>query len=457
MQKSKIILICSATLVLLAGCASLDAVQGSTLNPSRSAQAPIFGFEQAHTVLAQDYLPPELLESPRHRVAPNVWNDGYVNTYTIITPDFTYIVQGSERVKKRVHEIQATAQLRDMPTVATAVKALRDRTTNLVTTPLRAIQGGRARYADAQSAEDKLKNVSSGFGSVISMLGRGIAQLGVTGVRLTKGVSSTKCAGAQCVQKAGADVWSGFNSVMGKHAAAKRFHHRLGTDPYSGNKVLQREIDRLAYTESYTGTGLKTGVGMAGISVLSAVVTNVGYYNNAEFLAIYEDAHNRRNKEKALMHIWGASFADVEQLYENDTFTPTTRTQLTLALTQIEDDHFRAQFISQAAASNTRYMAESRHRIAHYLAERYREGEITGFVADTPATIAMHKSGTLILFFVADDLHWTEDIAGPISDFADIIGNSPQFSGGEIHVLGKATPLFVTNTSAMNIKIFQNR
>jgi hypothetical protein len=50
-----------------------------------SAFAADPGFEQPGPVDAHRFLPPALLESRRHPVSPEAFNDGFVNTYSVQT------------------------------------------------------------------------------------------------------------------------------------------------------------------------------------------------------------------------------------------------------------------------------------------------------------------------------------------------------------------------------------
>ena len=87
------------------------------------------------------------------------------------------------------------------------------------------------------------------------MSGTALKSLAATAWRITTSAAGTKCQGfGGCTSKAGRDIWSGFNSLAGKHNAAKEIHYTLGTDPYTDNQVLQRQVDRLAYADAYTST-----------------------------------------------------------------------------------------------------------------------------------------------------------------------------------------------------------
>lgn len=448
----------------LGACQTLPTHQGPHFGPADDAvqhQEQNSAFEHGKYVPAQDFLTPDLMRSSLHQVNTQAYNDGYANNYEITTPHHVYVVQGTRQAIDLIYEIDATERLRQTPTLAAAGKSFKDRTTNLVQTPYRAIAGGKARYADAQAAQDKsgvgrsLKSVSSGFGSVFAQLGNGMRELGTTGVRIVSSASGTKCSGFNCISKAGGDVWSGFNSLVGKHAAAKRMHQRIGTDPYSDNQVLQREVSRLAYAESYTGTGYKFGIGAAGIPVVSILAKGVGYYNNTEFVAQYEDAHKRRKAERKLLKNWGVDKEAITSLYRNPVFTHTTRTRLVMTLAKIGSQDMRVKLAEQASISTTRYIGESKLAVYEYLAKLDQGGTISGFVQNAPMAIAVRNNDTLILPFAVDYLQWTQEVAGPIQSFANLVGNPTPYRHAEIHIRGTASSLFKDNARKLGLSVVE--
>jgi hypothetical protein len=453
------IALCACFFALITGCESLDYQQGPALRTQTASQQkdrPLAqNFETAHNVPAHQYLDAKFMRSEHHTVAPMAWNDGYANSYEIETTDHVYVVQGTHQARERVREIQATEILRDTHTVEAVAQTAALRTINLVETPVRALTQGAARFGSVRSPIDALMVVPSGAVEILGKLGNGVKEFGVTGARIASGVGSTKCSGFGCVANAGEDIWSGFNSIVGKKGAAVELHQRLGTDPYSDNQVLQREIDRLAYAESYVGTGLKTGIGIAGISILSTWTTNVGVYNNAEFLAIYEDAHKRRNQEKAEMLTWGTDENMLNRLYENEAYTHTTRTRMFTALQRIHDRAFRARYVGMAADAQTRYVADGRLAIIQYFADLDQKDQIKDYAANTPMAIAIGVNNRLILPFVADDLHWTREISAPVAKFAQMVEDNPEITGGEIHVLGHATEMFKQSAQQNGLKVVE--
>ena len=437
----------------LVSCASLPTTQGDPI-PKAIQAAQNGAFETPGPLDAVDFIGAENMQTDLYTIAPKAYNDGYINTYEIITKDHDYYVQGTAKALETLREIKATKILKGTPTVVAAGKSFAERTVNLVETPIRIMNGGFGRLEEARTNRQKVMAVSSGVGDIFSNMAHGLGQLAVTGKRIVTSASGTKCANfGDCAGKAGRDVWSGFNSVVGKHNAARRLHIRLGTDPYTDNKVLQREIDRLAMAESYTGTTYKIGVGNAGIPVWSDWTRGVGYVNNAEFVASYEDAHKRRRAEKKLLTSWGVDKNSIETLYRNPAFTHTTRTRLVQTLSHISFPEYRVKLVKDAANTPTRAAAYSRLQVLAYLAKLERDGQTQGYVTNFTSTIAFSDDGALILPFSVDYMKWTPEMANLVENYAAFSKSHPDYKRAEIHILGQASPTFLKQSKAQGIVV----
>lgn len=435
------------------GCASLDIIQGDPIPKSISAQTNA-KFEAPGPIDAAQFIGADKMQSELYRVSPKAYNDGYINTYEITTKDHDYYVQGTWRALETLNEIQATKILQGTPTIAAAGKSFAERTVNLVETPIRVMNGGFGQLEEARTHKQRLMAMSSGVGDIVGNMAHGLGQMAVTGKRILTSASSSKCTNfGQCAGKAGRDIWSGFNSLVGKHNAARRLHARLGTDPYTDNKVLKREIDRLAYAESYTGTAYKIGVGNAGIPVWSPWTSGVGYVNNGEFLSTYEDAHKQRRAEKALLGQWGVARPTIMTLYGNPAFTHTSRTHLVRALSQMSSPDFRVKLVNEIADAKTRAAAMSRLRVLDYLAKLEKDGKTQGYVTNFTSTIAYTHNGTLVLPFAVDYIKWTPDMANLVENYAQFSMSHPDYKGAEIHILGKASTAFKTHVRAHGLNV----
>ena len=432
------------TLKVLISTALISAAFG--LAPLSQAAAPT-------QVKAQEHLGADWMQSPWHSVNPIAMNDGIFNSYEITTPDGTYVVRGTSQARLNIREIYAIYQLRERSVVGTAANSLTTRTINWVKSPLRAVGYVGKRVGEVDSVEDAVlfapKAVYDTGETVVSSVG----EFAVTGKRIVTGAAGTKCDSfGQCVSDAGSDVWSGLNSLLGKHNAARRLHAEFGTDRQTQNKLLRREIDRLSYTEAYTGSAFKYFVPRAEIDVLSDYQRGIGYFNNAEFAAGYTDAHRPRNAQKKMLSEAGASKKLIDKLYKSELYTHNQRTALADALTVIRTKSTLGGFVAGATEAQNREEAQNIIDVYSYLASQIEQGQLTGF-APEPVIIAQSADGGIYAPMRADYLQWNDTLALT----ANILSANARKSNkqAQLHVLGQASPEISQRLNAMGIRLVQ--
>jgi len=385
-------------------------------------------------VNAAQFLGAEYMQSLYHRVLPQAISDGVMLTYTIETSQQQVSITGTEQAKIRIHEIHATEALRQRSTGGAILDSAKDRTTNLVETPYRIGKTLVNRAGDISNVEEAVLFVPEQVLDTAGNLLSGVGELGVTAMRITKGAAGTKCSGLKCIEKAGSDIWSGVNSLAGKHNASRRLHAEFGTDPQTDNKAYRKQIDRLAYANSYTGTTIKLGAGQAGIEYLSPAFTNVGYVNNAEFVGQYEDAHRQKKHEKEILESWGADPQAIDSFYANTAYTKANRRRLFRALNTLQDKPFAVTLFYGAADIDQRYAADSHVLTYEYIASLAANDEVAAYIANSADPLIALRNGTVILPIYADYLTWSPQLENSLQNL------SQSGQRGSLHVLGYAGP-----------------
>ena len=399
------------------------------------------------TVDAAQFLGSEYMQSAHHRVAPLALSDGHMLRYSIETPYEQLVVTGTEQTKQRIHEIHATEALRQRSTGGAILGAAKDRTTNLVETPYRIGKTLVNRAGDISNVEEAVLFVPKQVGHAAGNLLEGVGELGVTALRITKGAAGTKCSGFGCVEKAGEDIWSGVNSLAGKHNASRRLHAEFGTDPQTDNKAYRKQIDRLAYANSYTGTTIKLGAGQAGIDVISPAFTGVGYVNNGEFIGQYKDAHRQKNFEKESYAAWGADPRAIEDLFQNKAFTKLNRRRLFKALDTIPDKAFAVRLLHDVADSPDRSHTQNYLALYDYIAGLSQRGDVLNYISDTPRPLITSKNGTLIMPVYSDYLTHSSQLKTALQSL------KAQNRQSALHVLGYASSEAIQMAQQLNIQV----
>ncbi|HYQ98221.1 MAG TPA: hypothetical protein VEO92_07615, partial [Candidatus Nitrosocosmicus sp.] len=121
-------------------------------------------YEPSTTLSASQILPPELLAGPNHRVEERVSNDGYLNTYRVVSKFGTFVAVSTPMLRKRISEINALVRMEQIEGTQEFTSSLREAGTdtlvgfkNLVTHPVDTVKGAASGLAVAfRRAGDQL-------------------------------------------------------------------------------------------------------------------------------------------------------------------------------------------------------------------------------------------------------------------------------------------------------------
>ncbi len=407
------------------------------------------------TVSAQKFIPANYMQSAHHRVLPNATSNGFSLIYRIETPAGMHVIEGTDRAISRIDEIHATEVLRGRSTIGVVANSAKNRTLNLVQTPVRLLGAVGHEVGEISSAEDAILFVPVQTGNLVGKVAHGVGELGVTGVRIAKGAAGTRCSGFECLERAGKDILSGANSLTGKHDVSRRLHAEFGTNSETDNEAYRKEIDRISYADAYTGTAYKFGLGTGGadINYFSNVVTGTGYANNGEFLISYKDAYRTRNQDKASLAAWGVPAKTIDAFTNNPAYTQTMRTRLVAALRLMNNLAQQARLAVDAAAARTQYDADSYLAAYEYIAKLAAQGELRGLTQTTPVAAAVKTNERLIMPYRADYLQWTEKSQRPVQILANAARQDATRTLPEIHIIGTASDEFRINAKRMGVNV----
>lgn len=425
----------------------LTSIVLSTVSPA-FAKTPLKAqnFDKTdYRVAAQDILGPEWMSGKYHDVYPYALLEGDFLRYQVRTEDGDVTIKGTQDVRVYIYELYATEILRMRSTPGVVLQSTGSRMVNLVRTPVNVAKGLGRRAEDVNSLGDAAMFVPELTVDVAGGLLKGVGELFVTGERLTSSVGGTKCSGFQCVKKAGSDVWSGTNSLMGKHNASRKIHREFGTDPQTENKDYRFQVDRIAYAESYIGTAVKIGVGNAGIEAVSPIMQGVGYYNNGEFLSGYEDAHRQRNFEKNQIESWGEDRTRIAAFYKSKIFTKLQRRDFFKALNVIHDVEMKRRLFDEAYWVQDRASARAHLSRAQHIAAMSEQGKIIGFDKEAFYPSYKTRSAIRVTPIYADMLHGPQALSLLHRDGLR----------QEIHVIGRASKSFIDKAQSQGVTVRQ--
>lgn len=408
-----------------------------------------------NTVPAQNFLGPDWMDSPIHRVAPDATNNGQINTYIIETEHGVFHVKGTDQARDFIREIDAAHTLKQKSTPGMVGSALKSRVVILVKTPVKTIKSVGNRIDSVRNVEDALllapRTVIDVGGSVIN----GAGEMLYTGNRLLKSAGGgSKCQGfGDCISDAGEEILSGINSVAGKHNSARRLHARFGTDSETRNPILKREVDRLAYAEAYTKTGFKIISPNTSYADLETYRRGVGFYNTGNIVANYQDAYRKRNEQRDDLLARGIDADVLRVFYKHKIYTKKQKFSMIENLNQLGPDTNLTPFIQDASAANTVYDAKSFADKYAYFARLKTTRGIHDF-KDGPlkahGPIAITVDGHHVLPLKADLLGWSPQTDKAVSYLA-------QFPKSELHILGQASQELKQRAQSKGVRIIELR
>ena len=288
------------------------------------ASAEAQDFETPPTLRAGDLIPAELLESDRHRVEPEVQNDGLMNHF-VIHSDFGNFEAGSRAMLEiRVQEVHALARLEEVKrrevfadALVEAAKKPLDAVKNVASEPIETVKKipdgiGRAFKGLYYKGRKTAHKIGDKVDEAREKAGHDKDIEENTEPKETKDAETITRELAEKGESA-AKSYFGFNS------AVRDLARRLAVDPYTSNPVLRAELEKLARAAFVAGLSFK--MLMPSVSVLSTIedVDDLVYSTSASEL--------ERLNDKAL-DAMGIARATRLNFFANRRWTPALETRL---------------------------------------------------------------------------------------------------------------------------------
>lgn len=437
----RIIGVSSLTLAIFLSSASQSLAQFYAPQPAIA--------QQNQGLSAENFLGRKWMQGPLHSVASTVQNDGQANRYSVSSRHGTHLITGTEQTRTFIREIYAAEALRGKSTVGTVGGAVGNRVLNLVNTPIEVVGAVGNRLNTIDSVGDAVLLAPRTALDVGEKIVTGTGELLYTGVRLARKVTSSGvgCDSlGNCITGAGENIWSGLNSVSGKNRSARRLHAQFGTDYETRNAILKKEIDRHAYADAYTKSGLLLFAPDTGITEFDDYRDAVGFYDATQTVGGYRDSRRAREEQKARLAARGIPQGLIQAFYQNKVYTRREKVDLIASLESLRPNINIAPFIANAAQANSPYDAKSYVRQYAYLAGLSQAYGVWGFIG-TSSPIAITPNGRHILTRTADYLNWTPATAQDVAQLS-------RLRNPELHIIGLASEEVRQRAQSRGVRVF---
>ena len=401
---------------VLAGAAALTA-------QTRSAELE----EPPFTLKASEILTAELLRGEHHQVTEDVANDGFMNIYTIESEWGTFEAEGTEKLRQRIRELDAIAQLEEVTRskafvdavgqkLARDARTLKEVATNPVATA-KGVPGGvkRLMKRTSRQASDLSDTAKEGYADYkedkdAESSAEEEGAEGESGEPGPEGEASGSEENDKSLTQKGvaagesyAKKWSGYTGARRKYA------RELEVDPYTDNEPLNKELYRVAQAAS---AGHLT---MRFVPVPSSGVVDM--LGDVDSLVWDMDPLDLRMHNEQILYGMGLSEAQVEALYENPHQTPTTITVLVDALTKLEGVEGRGLWIDSAAAVDSGTVASFLVRAVNFYAEYHEQRmALRSFSGGDVYPQGIATDGRVVVALPVDHLHWTAEIKAVVEN-----------------------------------------
>ena len=350
---------------------------------SSNGQAPAT-FETPGPVDAAKFVPAKWMSSEHHRVAPEAWHDGLLNTYTLTTDSGAVPVMGTQSLLIRIRETEAVTKLRQMSKTKEFGKAL------------------------AKAGEDKLESavdlVSDPIGTVKKIPQGASRFFGRIGESMKGGKAKGETGAA--------------GSVLGVRKKKAELALQLGVSAYSSNEELQRELNRAARAMA-AGALVVNVAGMAVDGGASTVLSVVGVNQTLHDTLVNSTPEDLQAMGRKQLRELGAAPELTEEFLMNPWFSPWQEAAVAEGLKGIGVNP--TAFLAVAKTAQTE--ADARYFVQLVRLYSKHHGDIAplkGFQIEQGILCALDARGTLVVAVSLDYAIWSERMAMRAAEFASL-------------------------------------
>jgi hypothetical protein len=280
-------------------------------------------YEELPELKASEILRPDILQGPNHKVRDEVSTYSGANRFIIDSTFGVFEAEGNEMLVRRVNEINAIAQLKDVSRTDAYKNAL--------------VTAAKGQLAAAKSIiTDPVNTVSNAPKGLMKFMGR-------AGERV-KGIGKKR--------EPAPDEGSRVQNVIGFTAAKRKVALSLGVDPYSSNDVLQRELDGITWASFAGGLTFKAATMPIGGGA-GAALTLTGISNTFESALRDKSPADLKIMNRKLLLEMGTSAADTDALLKSTAFSPSAETAFVLNLKSLDGVTGRGAFVAVAAENSS--------------------------------------------------------------------------------------------------------
>jgi hypothetical protein len=369
-----------------------------------------------------EVLPAELIKGPHYTVRDPVVTDGYMNYYQVDSDFGPFEVTGTGALRKLLREIWAIGELRQITGSEVFLKAVKEQATK----PL--------AFA---------KNVITKPGDTLSGIPKGVG-------RLLSNASTAVSNAPDPSQE------SRTKEVLQVGAFKREYAGRYDVDPYSSNKVLQEELDKIGKAAAFgmwTASAATMPIGGTAGAVLSGTSLSQSFNN-----VLKSEAPSRiRTVNEGKLQQMGVAPDLAKRFLDHTVYTPRHDLLLVDALSRITGATGRDRYLNAALVAEDEVEANFFVNVAQIM-RGYHETQspITAITMVDVLPIAQTRGGAALIPLALDYGVWTAN-ADRLSQHVKTNYRAPGFNGRfELWVMGTLSPTAKQALSARGFTVVEN-
>jgi len=364
-------------------------------------------YEGAPTFSAAQAIQGIPLHGADYSISDRVQVENFQYVFNVNTKWGPFRVKGSDLLRVRLREVTATEKLEGVNGAETAVKS-----------------AGRTALAPLNTAKDLVTQPAQTIGDTV----RGVGHIFGT-AKAT--MNATDPHGDRIIA-----------SVTGGASARRKQAFNLGVDPNTSFPPLADQLKRVATADAVGATSANVGMsfvaGPAGYAIGAT-----GTVGQVRDMLRDKTPADLEKEGRDLLLAMGVSPETMNAFYANPNLSPTDKIIIVKVLESLSGIQGRELFLAGAAKAPSVEMGFF-YRHQAMLIQQYAKmiSPVRGFVSVGGAPMLMTANGTVGILPV-DYLNWS----APLTQIA------PASHGGELLITGKASPMAISQLSALGWKV----
>ena len=354
-------------------------------------------FEELPELKASEILKPDMLKGPYHSTREPVPTSSGLNQFVIDSEFGVFDADGNEMLMRRVKEIYAIAQLKDVSRTEQFTNAL--------------VKAAKSPLAAA-------KKIIKDPGEAISNVPKGVVKFFGKAKNTIKSVGKNRNSEEKDAEGSKAEQAIGFSKAKRELALS------MGLDPYTRNAVLEKQLEDIAWA-SWAGGFAFSAVTfpISGPAKMALTATNLT--DSAERLLKEKTPEDLKAINRRALLAMGASARSADRILSNGAFSPTLATTFVLNLQSLDHVENRAGFV-QAAAEESSNESDALFCVqTARLMSQIHMGETPlariVMIGDFPVCVS--REGAVIVALQWDYAAWTSGAASVVSEVQKLAGN----------------------------------